>query len=140
MMACKSSMWISTGLKTVNLPYPYRVFLFSFDFQSDLYVSLHKVELFLCSSFFVLFFFSWLWLILYFNCVDQVKNMLLGFLFTLDLDGHTIVSDHVSELLNFIMVLDWAFKFVWIFNPVLGINFRLFSFWFESFWPWYMFE
>jgi len=32
--------------------------------------------------------------------------MLLGFLVTLDLDGHTIVSDHVSELLNFIMVLN----------------------------------
>jgi hypothetical protein len=68
-----------------SLPTSIFFIFFSFDFQSDICVSFH---------------------ILYFNCVDQVKNMLLGFLVTLDLDGHTIVSDHVSELLNFIMVLN----------------------------------
>lgn len=69
MMACTSSMWISMDLKTVNPPYPYR-FFFSFDFQSDLNVSLREVELFFFS---LLPFFSWIWLILYFNCVDHVK-------------------------------------------------------------------
>jgi hypothetical protein len=44
---------------------------------------------------------------MYFNCVNRpLERHVAGFLFTLNLDGHTIVFYHVSEQLNFIMVLE----------------------------------